>query len=451
MAVATRDSAGSHVYVDAGSGTDQLVVDGTDLREDVTLDDSSESGYTERITSASWTPTKQSATTIDQTGIETVLVRTYGGGDRVLVRRLPSATPHTIDVGSADDQVLVGTNASFTGNQLGVTNAGGTLNSVRSALTVLGGAGTDTLSFDDTGDNTANTGVLTRSLLTGLGLSAAGATYTDLEWLDIDLGTGNDRLDVLSTHGEAGTPIRTKRTDITTGGGNDTVNIRTIDGPTSVDLGSGANTVNVGSLAPTTGGRLPQRHPGPPGADRPERQRHPLRRRRRHRGGRDRIGAVTGTRITGLGMTFDSSWNNPDGTLALPDLVQVVRVLNAQSGRFRLSVAGPLGTRTTADLYLRRHGRRRPGRARGHPRRRQRAGDQGRWHLGDQLPRRPGRCRRLGAHHRDGHHLDRRVAQAGRGRRQDARGDRHGDDGRLDRLLRLRSPDCSPWAAATTC
>ena len=49
-------------------------------------------------------------------------------------------------------------------------------------------------------------------------------------------------------------------------------------------------------------------------------------------------------------MTFGSSWLNQDGTLALPDLVQVVRVLNAQSGRFRLSVAGPLGTRTTADL-----------------------------------------------------------------------------------------------------
>ena len=350
VAVATRDSAGSHVYVDGGTGSDQLVVDGTDLREDVTVDDSSVSGYTERITSASWSPTKQSATTIDQKNVDTVLVRTFGGGDRVLVRRLPSATPHTVDAGSGDDQVLVGSSAAFSTDQRDVTNAGGTLNSIRSGLVVLGGAGTDTLSFDDTGDSTANTGVLTRSLLTGLGLSPAGATYTDLEWLDIDLGSGGDRLDVLSTHGEAGTPVRTKRTDITTGGGNDTVNIRTIDGPTSVDVGSGANTVNVGSLAPTTtGGSLAgiQAHlvlTALNGND-------TLNVDDSGTSATDRIGAVKATRITGLGTTFGSSWYNPDGSLALPDLVQVVRVLNAQSGRFRLIVAGPLGTSlTTSDL-----------------------------------------------------------------------------------------------------
>ncbi len=349
IAVSTRDSVGSHVYVSGGTGNDQLVVDGTDLREDVTLDDSSAFDYTERITSAQWSPTKQPPTVIDQTGVDTVLVRTYGGGDRVLVRRLPTGTPHTIDTGAGDDQVAVGDTAAFTGpGDLAVTHDGGTLNEIRSGLTVLGGSGTDTLSFDDSGDTAANTGVLSRALLTGLGLASAGAAYLDQEWLDVDLGSGNDRLDVLSTHGEAGLPVRTKRTDITTGAGNDTVNVQTIDGPTSVDLGSGSNTVNVGSRAPvTSGGTLDgiRAHLVLTALDGNDTLNVDDSGTALH----DRVGAIQATRITGLGTTFNSSWTNLDGSLALPDVVQVVRVRNAMSGRFRLTVAG-LGTTTDLDF-----------------------------------------------------------------------------------------------------
>ena len=192
--------------------------------------------------------------------------------------------------------------------------------------------------FGDQRDTAANTGTLTRDLLTGLGLAAAGASYVDFEWLDIDLGSGNDTLTIESTHGEVGQPVRTKRTDITMGGGNDTANVKTIDGPTSIDLGAGTNRVNVGSLAPTTsGGTLDgiQAHltltalggndtlsVDDSGAA----------------AGQPRIGTVTGTRITGLGMTFNGSWYLDNGDQRLPDLVQVVRVSNAIGGRFRLGV-----------------------------------------------------------------------------------------------------------------
>ena len=43
---------------------------------------------------------------------------------------------------------------------------------------------------------------------------------------------------------------------IETGGGNDVVNVQSIAVPTTVDLGTGADTLNVGSLAPNPGGTL---------------------------------------------------------------------------------------------------------------------------------------------------------------------------------------------------
>ena len=84
--------------------------------------------------------------------------------------------------------------------------------------------------MDDTGDVAPNTGVLTSTSLTDLGMSG-GITYGTLEHLNIGLGSGGDIFTIASTH--AGT------TTLNSNAGADTVNVRTISGATTVNAGSG--------------------------------------------------------------------------------------------------------------------------------------------------------------------------------------------------------------------
>jgi acrosin len=86
----------------------------------------------------------------------------------------------------------------------------------------------------DTGSTAANTGTLSttlagQGLLTGLGMGSTGVTYSNLGELNISLGNGNNTFNILST--QAGTT-------------------------TTLNNGSGHSTVNVGSLAPLTGGNV---------------------------------------------------------------------------------------------------------------------------------------------------------------------------------------------------
>ena len=132
------------------------------------------------------------------------------------------------------------------GGTVNVSSDTGTLNEIDGPLTIVADGGSDQINFEDSGDPLDNTGVLTSSTLTGFDMVAQGITYTGFEDLNILLGKGNDTLDVLSTH--AGT------NQIDTSGGNDIVNIETIDGVTTVALASGDDTVNVNPnlTAPTT-------------------------------------------------------------------------------------------------------------------------------------------------------------------------------------------------------
>ena len=67
------------------------------------------------------------------------------------------------------------------------------------------------------------------------------ATYRNIEDLQITTGNGNDLFTVESTH--AGT------TELSTTGGADRIAVRTISGATTIDAGSGNDTVDVGSTA----------------------------------------------------------------------------------------------------------------------------------------------------------------------------------------------------------
>ena len=107
----------------------------------------------------------------------------------------------------------------------------------------------DTLNVFDNNDPSNSVGVLTGSTITGLGMGGdtvvggetvpGGITYSEIENVDIQLGTGNDHFTIEGT--SAGT------TTVDSGAGNDTVDVKTIDGHTTVDTGSGNDIVNVGN------------------------------------------------------------------------------------------------------------------------------------------------------------------------------------------------------------
>ena len=87
-------------------------------------------------------------------------------------------------LGGGNDTVNVSSNA--------LSNTG-TLNTILGHLTIDGqGGATDTVNVSDQQDATDNTGALTSTDLTGLGMVPQGITYAGLEFLNIVLGTGSD-------------------------------------------------------------------------------------------------------------------------------------------------------------------------------------------------------------------------------------------------------------------
>ena len=89
--------------------------------------------------------------------------------------------------------------------------------------------------MDDSGDALANTGTLTATTLTGLGMSD-GIDYAELESLNIDLGSGADGFTIASTH--------LGSTTLNTHAGDDTVNLLSNSGETNINTGSDQDTVN---------------------------------------------------------------------------------------------------------------------------------------------------------------------------------------------------------------
>ena len=260
-------------------------------------------------------------------------------GDRIAVRNI--TVRHDIKAGTGDDFISVGSQAAVGATDTTWPNSGGTVDGIQAALVVDGGnsdgsqSGVDLLSVDDTGDLNDNTGVLTATTITGLDMATAGITYTLFEDLLIGLGSGNDTFTIDSTHAGA---FRT--TSLATWAGNDTVIVRTISGPTSIDTGTGDDTVRVSSTITGTGGALTGITAALTLTG--------------STGGNDRlfvddaatttdvIGVLTDLSLVGVGMTLG-------GSGALGNLVQVLSVLGAADGRFTIGIAG-VGTTVQLDF-----------------------------------------------------------------------------------------------------
>jgi hypothetical protein len=154
---------------------------------------------------------------ITYSGVVALNISLGSGGDIFNVQSTHATTVTTLNTGLGANVVNVGSLAPMTG---------GIVDGIQGALIIVGG-GNDTLNVDDTGSAPAKTGTLTATTLTGLGMGAAGITYSGVIALNISLGSGSDIFNVQSTHATTVTTLNT---------------------------GLGANVVNVGSLAPATGG-----------------------------------------------------------------------------------------------------------------------------------------------------------------------------------------------------
>src|SRR5262249_41384884 len=117
----------------------------------------------------------------------------------------------TLNAGGGSDIINVGSLTPATG---------GNVNAIAGGLTVNGQGNSDTLNVDDTGDAAANSGTLTSTQLTGLGMGASGITYGTVETLNINLRGGRNTFNVRSTNGPTTTTLNT-------GGGADIINVTT--------------------------------------------------------------------------------------------------------------------------------------------------------------------------------------------------------------------------------
>jgi Ca2+-binding RTX toxin-like protein len=150
------------------------------------------------------------------------------GNNQIKVRAQAGNLVTTINAGAGNDTVTVG-------------SATATLNDIAGTLTVDGQGGTtDKLVLDDSGDATANTGSLTGTTVTGLGMSKP-LSFKNVENLEARLGTGNDTFTVVGTQKGVATLI-------TTGAGSDTVIVGStngskgkVDGFHSVGVDGGSN------------------------------------------------------------------------------------------------------------------------------------------------------------------------------------------------------------------
>ncbi|MEX0323828.1 MAG: LEPR-XLL domain-containing protein [Puniceicoccaceae bacterium] len=177
--------------------------------------------------------------TIASTHTTVTNLDTNDGADNVAVKTIDGVT--NIDTGNQSDVINVGSDVTTTASSPDTTSD---VNDIQAALNIQGGlptSGSDYLNIDESGETVDDTGTLTATTLTGLGMAAPGITYGGIEHLNIWLGSGSDDFTIVSTH--IGT------TDLETADGADEVAIQTIAGTTTILTQADNDTIRVGSAA----------------------------------------------------------------------------------------------------------------------------------------------------------------------------------------------------------
>jgi acrosin len=154
-------------------------------------------------------------------------IDTGSGNDNISIASITGAT--TLKTGSGDDSTIIG-------------NSSRTLSTIANSLIVKGEAGQDSLIVDDSGDKADSVGSLSDQSIVGLGLSST-ISYGSIEAIDIKLGAGSDRFTIVGTSSQ--------QTKLSTGEGQDVINIEAISGETTVKAEAGDDVIVVSSKAQT--------------------------------------------------------------------------------------------------------------------------------------------------------------------------------------------------------
>ena len=195
------------------------------------------------LTSTSLTGLGMASTGILYSGLAALNIALSSGN--FTVSSTQAGTTTTVDLQSTTGQTnittLTGTDIINIGSL--APGTGGNLAGIQAPVTVVSDAGANTtVNVDDSGSTATNTGTLTNNTLTGLDMQKQGQiTYSGLVALNLTLGGGPNMVTVASTQPGTATSINVPRTS---GSG------------TTITTRSGIDTINIGSLAPATGGNL---------------------------------------------------------------------------------------------------------------------------------------------------------------------------------------------------
>jgi hypothetical protein len=220
--------ANGNVTLDAGNGTDEIVVNGSYRAETIAISSQGVQVNNSRNTTFS--------------NVESLTANGNRGSDDISVNTENSSSLTEIEVnGGVDNDTLsvAGLLATINLTMLGdsgndnfnLGNANNLLSQILGVINIDGGRNTDNVVFNHQGDNNGVTGTLTATTVTGLSLGNQGVSYANLEDLTVNLGNGGDNVTVNDTH--AGT------TNINTNGGDDTVAVNDITGVTNINVGTG--------------------------------------------------------------------------------------------------------------------------------------------------------------------------------------------------------------------
>ncbi|MDA1013124.1 MAG: hypothetical protein O3A00_01585, partial [Planctomycetota bacterium] len=212
------------IAASGSSGTERLTVSGTAEVDaiDVTA-----------------TQVRRGSETVTYTGsVDALVVNGNGSADSFNVQGI--SRPTTINGGNGGDLFYVSSDAP---------TGAGTLSTIDAALTINGNDGADSLQLSDRGNFVTSSGTLTRTTVTGLGLSPAGVTYGTVESLDIRLGsTAGHAFEIRSL--DAGVSAV-----VVGGAGNDTFTVGDVSGALrSLDGLLGTLTLDGGNHAVGTSG-----------------------------------------------------------------------------------------------------------------------------------------------------------------------------------------------------
>jgi len=231
-------------HIDTGLDDDILTIGspthGTaDLDADLTLtaslgNDALTIDYSGDTAGLTGSLTRNTLTGLNMTGtlsydtFETLTLNLGAGDDNFSIRSTHDGATNLF-AGAGMNTVTIGSAA---------TSLGGLLDNIAGLLTITGGTASDILILDDSADTTNNTGALTSTMLTGLGMTGQ-IVYADIDDLQLLLGAGDDTFTIESTH-DASTMLRTAD-------GNDTILVKTTAGHTTIESGDDDDTITVGT------------------------------------------------------------------------------------------------------------------------------------------------------------------------------------------------------------